>query len=327
MKKPAKASVANCSPAPLIASKPSTGQLMKICITGANSSVGRNLLRHVGAAPDLAAVAVVRSAAAFATLPTGANLMPVAAGYNDVPALARAFAGVDSVIHLAGVLFVGKGSSYQSANVDTTAAVVAAAQLAGVRHLVFISVLGADPASANPFFRSKGEAEQLVLASGLAATVIRTPILLDPDSAGGQALLREARSGTAKVLGGGKHQVRPLDVDDLSCAMLQVCRRTDGVAAVHELTGPELVSYRDLVQLMAERLGLAVRVAAIPVWLAKLLAGISHALKGTGMSPAIIDVITMSETVTANADQALGITLTPLGATLAKIAGKESGRG
>jgi uncharacterized protein YbjT (DUF2867 family) len=291
---------------------------MKLCITGANSSVGRNLLHHLAQRDNARAVALVRSASAFATLPSASNITPVAAAYEDHAALLSACQGADAIVHLAGVLFESQHNTYRGANIESTAAIVHVAQQAGVPHVVFISVFGADPASANPFYRSKGQAEQLVTGSGLAATVLRTPLLLGQDCAGGRALLREAHSGKAKLLGGGRHEVRPLDVDDLSEAILAACERPQGVRTL-ELCGPERVPYHTLVTQLAAMEGRTVEISSVPLWLVKLLSGFTHAMKGTGMSPAIIDVITASEDAQENADIALDIALTPLERTLGKL--------
>lgn len=291
---------------------------MKLCLTGANSSVGRNLLQHLRQQEGCSAVALVRSAEALAALPQAENIDARAVDYADHAALVDAMRGTQAVVHLAGILFEGKHTRYQSANVESTAAVVRAAQQARVPHIIFISVLGADPSSRNPFHRSKGEAEKLVLESGLAATVLRTPLLLGPDCAGGKALLREARSGTAKLLGGGRHEVRPLDVDDLSEGILAACRHPKG-ARVLTLCGPTRVPYHTLVTQVAAQEGRAVQIASAPLWLVKTLSGINHAIKGYGFSPAIVDVITASEDVEDNADVALCLTLTPLQRTLAKL--------
>jgi uncharacterized protein YbjT (DUF2867 family) len=67
---------------------------MKLCITGANSSVGRNLLQHLAQRDDHSAVALVRSAAALAGLPSAPNLAPAAAAYEDHAALLAACRGV-----------------------------------------------------------------------------------------------------------------------------------------------------------------------------------------------------------------------------------------
>lgn len=296
---------------------------MKTAVTGANSSVGRNLLGHIAEQRDVTAVAGVRSEHAAAALPEAEGVRSTLVSYEDVDGLAEAFKGVDSVVHLAGVLFETRNSSYRKANVETTAAVVEAAKRAQVTHILFVSVMGADANSSNAYLRSKGEAENLVTGSGMAATVIRTPMLLGPDTAGGQALAGSASGGTARVPGGGQYTVRPLDVDDLSRAILQACRNPPEGSVTHELVGPEPLRYRELIERTATAMDRDVRIATVPIWLLRFLSGASYLFKRSGMSPAIIDVITANETVSENADRDLGITLTPLSETLEKIADKE----
>lgn len=296
---------------------------MKIAVTGANSSVGRNLLGHIAEQATVTTAAVVRSRKAASSLPAADNIRPIIAGYGDVAGLAEAFEGMEAVIHLAGILVESGNSSYQSANVDTTAEVVEAAEKAGVDHVVLVSVIGADAYSTNAYYRSKGEAEKIVRASGLKSTIIRTPILLGPGTAGAEALVKSATAGRAKLLGGGRHTVRPLDVDDLSRAILHACHIPPESSETYELTGPEPVRYADLVRRTAAMMGRKVRIASISVRLAKVLAGLAYLVKSRGMSPAVIDVITSSEAVAHNADKDLGLDLTPLEETLGKIIKRE----
>jgi uncharacterized protein YbjT (DUF2867 family) len=290
----------------------------RLVITGANGGVGRNLLTHA-AARGTEAVAVVRSerAASSVTGLRGIDVRVVAG--DDAAGLAAVMQGASSVVHLAGILIESRDATYEQANVAATAAVVAASQRAGVPHLVLVSAIGADLHSPNRYRRSKAEGEGLVGRSGLHAAIIRTPILLGPGSAGAAAIVRAASSGRAKLLGGGGYVMRPLDLDDLSRAILVACdRRTPGVH-VHELAGPEPVAYRDLIQRAAVMMGREVTLGAIPIWAAKLGAAVRSRLSGGGITPTVIDVITANEDVPNNADADLGITLTPLAETLAKI--------
>jgi hypothetical protein len=66
-------------------------------------------------------------------------------------------------------------------------------------------------------------------------------------------------------------------------------------------------------------MGHEVSVRAVPVWLAKVGAAIAGWRRQGGMTPSVIDVITSDEAVHENADIALGLTLTPLSATLEKL--------
>ena len=292
---------------------------MRIAITGANSSVGKNLLRHVAAEADLEARAGVRRREAVTTLPSGPGITPCVIRYGDRDTLAALLEGVDCLVHLAGILIESEHSTYQTANVDATGAVVEACRHATVDHIVFISSLGADVLAANPYYRSKGVAEQTVANSGISSTVIRTPMLLGPGTAGAHSLVGMASRASVKVLGGGRQSLRPLDVDDLCTAILNCCRAQPAGVAVHDLVGPESVTQRDLITATARLMGHDVSIAAVPTWTAKLGATIAGWVRRGGMTPAVIDVITADETVPTNADAALDVSLTPLSSTLEKL--------
>ena len=292
---------------------------MRIAITGANSAVGTVLLRHLADQPGTHVVACVRSVRAAASLLDSPSISRCVVDYNDREGLTSALAGTTCAVHLAGILIESPASSYQLANVDATRAVVEAGRKAGVAHLVFVSSLGADPHSPNQYLRSKGQAERIVADSGVAAAIIRTPILLGPGTAGGRAVVQAASQRTVTLLGGGRHSIRPLDVDDLSRAILRWCSAPRRGAAVYALVGPEAVTDRDVVARTATMMGRDVSIRSMPVWMAKMGAAISGWKKRGGMTPTVIDVITSNEAVHENADVALGITLSPLSATLEKL--------
>ncbi len=288
-------------------------------MTGANGGVGKNLLALAAASGDVAVVAVVRSDRAAASLRGLSGVEVRIVPGDDVDALGSAMAGASSVVHLSGILIESRTATYEQANVAATETAVAACRRAGVAHFVLVSAIGADVNSSNRYRRSKGEGERAVERAGLDATIIRTPILLGPGSAGAAAVVRAASSGVTKLLGGGHYVMRPLDLDDLSRAILGACRRRVSGVHLHELAGPEPVAYRDLITRAAAMMGRTVTIGAVPIWVAKLGAAIKSRLSGGGVSPAVIDVITANEQVAHNADAALGITLTPLSDTLAKI--------
>ena len=292
-----------------------------IAITGANSAVGQALLAHVVADETLRAVAAVRRPEAVDDLPRSPRITPHVIHYRDAGSLQDALVGAGAVVHLAGILFESRTTNYRRGNVETTRAVLAAAQAAAAPHVVFVSVLGADPVSPNGYFRSKGEAERLVAESGIDATIIRTPLLLGPGTAGGRALVRDASRSSVRLLDGGAHRLRPLDVDDLCRAVLACCQQPAGGVRTCELVGPTTVAYRDLVQQAAARLDHAVAIGSTPVWLAAPAARLAGLVRTGGLTPDVIEVITADESVSRNADGELGVTLTPLSETLAKLCG------
>ena len=292
---------------------------MKLCVTGANSSVGQNLLRHLSRNHEVEVIAGIRSRQAMAVLPTADNITAITLAYDNHESLLKAMQGADCVIHLAGILIESKASNYASANVAATSAVVRAAKIQNVRHFIFISVIGANPQAGNAYFRSKGIAEEMVTSSGLTGTVLRTPILLGPGTAGAHSLLQSAKGPRTKVLNGGHYTMRPLDTDDLSTAVIKLALNPVTGTRTLELVGPEPVKYCDLIKRLARLMGHDVEVGTVPVWLAKLGSAVTSTLKGGGITPTVIDVITSDEKVDCNADKEIGIELTPLEDTMKKI--------
>ena len=289
-----------------------------IAITGANSAVGKALLEQIASGDTLPAVALVRRETALEGLPSSPHIAPRVVTYEQSERLIETLIGADCVVHLAGILFESRTSSYQTGNVESTRSLVAAARAAGVRHIVLVSSLGADPRSSNGYFRSKGEAERLVIGSGLKATIIRTPLLLGPGTAGGRALLRDAAGRSARLLGGGSHRLRPLDVDDLCRAILEYCRESGAGVRICAMVGPTILTQRELLQQTARLLGHDLTVRSTPVWLASLMAGLAGLVRTGGLTPAVIEVITSDE---ANlcVDRAPAVTLTPLSDTLGRL--------
>jgi NADH dehydrogenase len=112
-------------------------------------------------------------------------------------------------------------------------------------------------------------------------------------------------------------------VDDLSRAIVAICGARPSATVVHELVGPEPIEYRALVERAARTAGTTVSLGAMPIGSAKVGAWLRSRLKGGGVTPTVIDVITQDEVAEKNADAELGITLTPLDETLKKFLATE----
>src|SRR5271170_2970408 len=176
---------------------------MRIVITGANSATGQAILRcasEIGAASN-ALVAAVRSERAADQIRAllGARNRTVRISYDDPGSLDEAFQGASAIIHLAGILVEGPSSTYETANFAPARSVVEAAKRCDVAKFVLVSAIRADEKSSNGYYRTKGQAEDLVRSSGLCHTILRAPLLLGPATEGAQALARNA-SGSRTML-------------------------------------------------------------------------------------------------------------------------------
>jgi len=269
---------------------------MRIVITGANSATGQAILRcapEAGVAPNALVAAVRSDRAADEIRPLLSEESSLAkVSYNDPNSLDAAFRGASAIIHLAGILVERPGSTYQEANVAPARSVVEAATRCAVEKFVLVSATGANEKSSNGYYRSKGQAEAVVRASGLCYTILRAPLLLGPETEGGAALARNARGPKAKLIGGGRNFQQPLYVDDLARAALAATQPSVASNRTLDLVGPVSLPERELVERAARLLGRQVRVSSIPKGLLSFMLAIRQRVSGPGFSPDAVEVIT-----------------------------------
>jgi NADH dehydrogenase len=292
---------------------------MRIIITGANSALGRAILRCrperrlEQRAPPNELVAAVRSERAADEIRPllGEGSSAVQISYDDPGSLDAAFRGASAIIHLAGILVERPGSTYEQANVAPARSVVEAAKRCRAGKLVLVSATGADEASSNGYYRSKGRAEALVRASGLCYTILRAPLLLGGATEGAAALKRNASQRKAKLIGGGRNLQQPLYVDDLARAALAAAQPSVASNRTLELVGPVSLPERELVERAARMLGHEVRIRSISKRLLSCVLAIRRRFAGTGFSVDVVDVITADTRLDPQpAASELGIQLT-----------------
>ena len=289
---------------------------MKVVVTGANSAVGRAILRcgpKVAVTPTTF-VAAVRSDRAAEQIRSELNTSNdlVRISYNDPASLDAAFRGAVTVIHLPGILVERPDSTYEQANVESTRSVVESAKRAGVQKLVLVSATGADETSSNRYYRTKGQAEAFVVASGLAYSVLRAPLLLGRGTAGAAALKRNASLRKARLIGGGRNLQQPLHVDDLARAAVMAATQASVARNLTlELVGPISLPERELVERAARSLGHEVRIGSIPKSLLSLALAIRQRVGVRGFSPDVLEVITADTRIDPQlAANKIGIQLT-----------------
>lgn len=293
---------------------------MRLCVTGANGAVGRALVRIAGREPALEVVAVVRSsrAAAQVPIPVGARCRVAVIDGRDPAGLDAALEGARAVVHLPGVLFEGPGSRYEEANRETTRRVAEAAVRQGVRRAILVSALGVHPGSANRYWRTKGEAEEILRKAELESRVFRVPILLGRGTPAAKTLARQVRSGRAWLLGGGRTWHQPLDVEDLARVLLAEVQAPAAQGIVVALAGPERVRHRAWVERAAALAGRRVRIGSVPLALARAGAWLGRRLGPGGLTPEVLEVLLRDDEPVDGEGVARmrGITLTPLDVTL-----------
>ena len=153
--------------------------------------------------------------------------------------LAAALDGVEVVLHLAGG---AKGDDVAARNL------AAAARAAGVRHLILISVIGADRMPIG-YFRAKAQAERAIAGSGVPWSVLRAAQLHDfvLPVVGGMAKLP-----LLPVPGGLRFE--PVDVGEVAVRLAEIALGSPS-GRVADLAGPEVLDIPQLAAALVEAKG------------------------------------------------------------------------
>ena len=171
---------------------------------------------------------------------------------GDQAALEAAFYDVDAVVHLVAVIRERGPETFQEMNWKATGNVVAAAKSAGVKHFVYMSAIGAADNPLFPYLYSKWQAEQAVINSGIAYTIVRASLLFGDGDGFINALAGLVRVfPVVPIVGSGRNTFQPMAVHDAARCVATSVWSDELSGMVIEVGGPEHLSYNDIVDVIA----------------------------------------------------------------------------
>lgn len=234
----------------------------------------------------------------------------VAADVRKPDSVARALAGATAVVNLVGIL---KGD-FDAFHVAGARNVAEAAAKAGCGALVQVSAIGADPASASAYGKSKGEGEAAVLAAFPAATILRPSIVFGREDSFVNRFADLIAMLPVVPIIRGVAKFQPVYVGDVADAVVAVLadRQAHG-GKTYELGGPEVISMAALNRWIAKATGRKRVFVAMPDAVAGAMASLTGWMPGAPMTRDQW-LMLQSDNVVTGADglKTLGIAPTPL---------------
>jgi len=244
-----------------------------VTIYGGSGFVGRYVARRLAQRGWRVRVAVRRPNEALFVRPYGVpgQVEPVQCNIRDEASVAAAMAGADAVVNCVGILNELGRNRFDAVQAEGAGRIARLAAAAGVAHLVHVSAIGADAGSASAYARSKAAGEAAVLAAFPAAVILRPSIVFGTEDRFFNRFAGMARTVPVLPLVGADTRFQPVYVDDVAqAAVLGVT----GAAApgIYELGGPEVATFRALMQRMLAVIERRALIVGIPFLAARAVA-------------------------------------------------------
>jgi NADH dehydrogenase len=286
-------------------------------VFGGSGSIGRHVVRALARSGWRVRAACRRPDLAGHLQPMGrvGQIHAVQANVRYPDSVARAVAGADAVVNAVGILAPSGRQTFQSVHVAGARAIAKAAREAGAAQLVHISALGADKKSRSTYARSKAEGEAAVLAEFPGVVILRPSIVFGPEDEFFNRFAAMARvSPVLPLIGGGRTRFQPVFVGDLAAAVAAACEGKAKPGTIYEIGGPEVATFRQLLDRTQAWAGRERAYVGIPFWLAKLMAILTAPLP-LSLRPMTLDQVRLLKTdnVVSRAAESEGRTLRGLG--------------
>lgn len=185
----------------------------------------------------------------------------------DEAGMSRSLQGTDVLVNTYWVRF-DRGENTQPRAVENTRKLIRAANAAGVKRVVHISIANPSADSPLPYYSGKAANEQAVIESGMSYAILRPTVLVG----GGEDILINNIAFLLRhfpvffIPGDGSYGIQPVHVDDLADLAVQAVYSRENY--LMDAVGPDVYTFKELVGLIAETIGVRRAVISIPPRLA-----------------------------------------------------------
>jgi uncharacterized protein YbjT (DUF2867 family) len=244
-----------------------------ILVTGGTGFVGQTLVRHL-IANGKQVRTLLRPSKITPQLPRGISVEAAVCSLQDERGLRSVLKDVDTIYHLAGSERKSSKAALQEVDVAGTQVLTSVAAQSNVRHIIFLSHLGADRASAYPVFKAKGMAENVIVNSGLTYTILRSAPIYGPGDQFTIPLARLLRLSPGFFLlpGEGDSLLQPIWIEDVVNCLIVAADNPKLLNQTISIGGVEAISLRDILTLVMNKIGINRRLVSLSAAYLRLVA-------------------------------------------------------
>ena len=293
-----------------------------VTVFGGSGFLGRHVVRALAKLGYRIRVSVRRPELAGFLQPLGrvGQIHAVQANVRHPASVEAAARDADVVIDLVGILFERGRQKFDAVQAFGAEAVALAAAAFGAR-MIHVSAIGADEQAPSRYARSKAAGEKLVLAAVPSAIILRPSVLFGPEDDFFNKFAAIARFSPAlPLVGGGHTRFQPVFAGDVANAVVAAIEGRAKDGEIYELGGPQVRSFKELMQFMLATIERRRLLVPIPFALAKFQAAFLQLLPKPLLTPDQVELLRGDVIVSDKARregrtfEALGIDPVPMAA-------------
>jgi uncharacterized protein YbjT (DUF2867 family) len=245
-----------------------------VTVFGGSGFIGRYVVRRLAREGHRIRVAVRRPHLAYFLRPMGmvGQIQIVAADLSDETLIRGALEGASAAVNLVGILSPWGRQRFKTLHAEAPGIIGRHAGIHGVRRVVHISAIGADPKAPSRYGRSKAEGEAALKRDFPAASILRPSLVFGVEDHFFNRFANLARYTPALPLIRGKTRFQPVYVEDVAEAVARCLARPETAGRTYELGGPAIYSFKDLLKLILAETGRHRMLIPVPGPLAALKA-------------------------------------------------------
>lgn len=240
-----------------------------LLIAGGTGFVGRHLLKELRGQPFR-----IRCLVRDEKKAEWVKSLGYEAAIGDISSpesLQTVFSSVDRLIHLVGIIEEKGRTTFKDVHVDGTLNLVDACKKNNVRRIFYQSALGADPESIFHYLKTKGEAEQIVMSSGIPYTIFRPSLIIGQGDGFTERLIQLISAGpVVPIPGEGTARFQPIYIHDWIKCFFAVFDKDSAINSMHSFGGPEHITFIDIVREIMNTLNIKKPIIHVPLGLINL---------------------------------------------------------
>ncbi|MGE5539287.1 MAG: complex I NDUFA9 subunit family protein [Gemmatimonas sp.] len=261
----------------------------QVTVFGGSGFIGRYVVQRLAHTGDRVVVAVRHTEPAQFVRMFGdvGQVMAVPCDITKPATVAAALRGAEAAINLVGIDRGGR-ARFEAVHRQGAANVAEAARAAGVKRLVHVSAIGADPNSSSLYARSKGQGEEAVRAAFPDATILRPSVVFGPEDNFFNRFARLARiAPVLPLFGSGRTRFQPVYVADVANAVLNALLDKSARGRIYELGGPEVLTLAEIFRFVLAATNRKRCLLPVPFLAADVVGMLSPVLHLPGRAPVI----------------------------------------